>query len=82
MSGPLNGLPITVKDQIAVAGLVCTSALDRPGNKPDVTSAKIVARFQEKGAAVTGKTALPPHAMDFQTYNRRRGRTNNPHDPL
>lgn len=80
VSGPLNGLPITVKDQIAVAGLVCTSGLDRPGNKPDLASAKIVTRFQEKGAAVTGKTVLPPHAMDFQTYNRRRGRTNNPYD--
>ncbi|MBO9427046.1 amidase [Labrenzia sp. R4_1] len=78
--GPLNGLPITVKDQIAVAGWQRTFGTDRPAKKPDRKSAPVVARLEDLGAIVTGKTALPPHAMDFQTYSKRRGPTCNPFD--
>ncbi len=79
--GPLNGLPVTVKDQIAAGGWPRTFGLERPSRRADRASATIVARLVELGAEVTGKTALPPNALDFQTFNRRRGRTNNPHDP-
>ncbi|MEQ9179985.1 MAG: amidase family protein, partial [Nitratireductor sp.] len=79
--GPLNGLPVTVKDQIAAGGWPRTFGLERPSRRADRASATIVARLVGLGAEVTGKTALPPNALDFQTFNRRRGRTNNPHDP-
>ena len=80
VTGPLNGLPITVKDQIAVAGWPRSFGLDRVARKPDMVSAPLVERLQNLGAVVTGKTALPPNAIDFQTGNRRRGPTCNPHD--
>jgi len=80
-SGPLNGLPITVKDQIAVAGWARGFGLDRPSKRLERTSAPLIARLEQQGAEVTGKTALPPNAMDFQTVNTRRGPTTNPHDP-
>lgn len=80
-SAPLNGLPITVKDQIAVAGWRRNFGLDRTTTNPDGINAKVVDQFAKLGAVVTGKTALPPNAMDFQTHNRRRGHTNNPHNP-
>jgi len=80
-AAPLNGLPITVKDQIAVAGWPRGFGLERPPRHRDAASAAVVARLQALGAVVTGKTALPPNALDFQTYNRRRGFTGNPHDP-
>jgi len=81
VQGPFNGLPITVKDQIAVAGWPRTFGTDRPAKTPDRTSAPVVARLEDLGAVVTGKTALPPHAMDFQTYSKRRGPTRNPVNP-
>ena len=81
ISGPLNGLPVTVKDQIAVAGWPRSFGLERLSKRPDTTSASLVARLLDIGAVVTGKTALPPNAMDFQTGNARRGPTRNPHNP-
>ena len=81
VSGPLNGLPVTVKDQVAVAGWPRSFGLERRSKRPDVTSASLVARLLDLGAVVTGKTALPPNAMDFQTGNARRGPTRNPHNP-
>lgn len=81
VSEPLNGLPITVKDQIAVAGWSTSYGLERPGSKVEERSATLVSRLQELGACVTGKTALPPYAMDFQTGNKRRGPTSNPYNP-
>lgn len=79
--GPLNGLPITVKDQIAVAGWSRSFGLDRVARKVERTSAPVIAQLEALGAQVTGKTALAPHAMDFQTANARRGATCNPHNP-
>ncbi|MCR9134874.1 MAG: amidase family protein [Alphaproteobacteria bacterium] len=81
VAAPLHGLPITVKDQIAVSGWRRHFGLDRTKAKPDRINAKVVDQLVDLGAEVTGKTALPPNAMDFQTYNRRRGHTNNPHNP-
>lgn len=78
--GPLHGLPITVKDQIAVTGWARNFGLDSPARRPDRIDAGVIKKFASLGARVSGKTALAPNAMDFQTYNRRRGHTNNPHD--
>ncbi len=80
-TGPLNGLPITVKDQIAVAGWPTGFGLERVSRKPDTRSASLITHLRTLGACVTGKTALPPNAMDFQTANARRGPTRNPHNP-
>ncbi|MBY5935133.1 amidase [Tateyamaria omphalii] len=81
VKAPLNGLPISVKDQIATAGWPRSFGLERPAQRPDPASASVVQRLQGLGAVVTGKTALPPFAMDFQTFNERRGPTHNPHNP-
>ncbi len=77
-SGPLSGLPITVKDQIAVAGMPLNHGLDRLNRKPPEQTAPVVRQFLNAGAKVHGKTTLPPYAMDFQTFNKRNGPTCNP----
>lgn len=81
VTGPLNGLPITVKDQVAVTGWPRSFGMEKRSKRPDTISASLVARLLDLGAVVTGKTALPPNAMDFQTGNARRGPTCNPHNP-
>ena len=75
---PLAGLPMTVKDQIQVAGQPCRFGLDRDNPQPCEHTATPIQRLIDAGANIVGKTHLPPYAMDFQTFNQRVGRTNNP----
>jgi amidase len=79
--GPLHGLPLTVKDNLDVAGL--------PTSRGDISLAKgasaarsdaAVARLEAAGAIVYGKTNLPLQASDIQSFNHAFGTTNNPHD--
>jgi amidase len=79
--GPLHGLPVTVKDTIATAGLRTTAgAADLSGYVPD-RDATVVARLRAAGAVVFGKTNTPEYAADAQTYNEVFGTTGNPWDP-
>ena len=55
-AGQLHGLPITVKDQIAVAGMPISYGLDRAGRKTPAESAPVVQGFLDAGANVWGKT--------------------------
>src|SRR5919107_1288085 len=56
---PLAGVPIAVKDNVAVAGEVCTdgaAALDR---HPETRNAEVVTRLRRAGAVVVGVTRVP-----------------------
>ncbi|WP_293573014.1 amidase [Phaeobacter sp.] len=75
---PFNGLPITVKDQFAVAGWPRWFGRDQTSRKHDVKSAPFIAMLEERGCKVLAKTTLPPNALDFQTFGNRRGVTENP----
>jgi amidase len=79
--GPLHGVPVTVKDNLDVAGMPCTGGtLGRAGYVP-TSDATVVARLRGAGAVVLGKTNLPEFALAFVTDNLVYGRTNNPYDP-
>jgi amidase len=79
--GPLHGLPLTVKDAIATAGLRSTGgATELADHVPD-TDAPVVAAVRAAGAVVFGKTNLPRWSGDAQAYNDLFGTTNNPWDP-
>lgn len=78
--GALCGLPISVKDQLAVAGHPRNFGLDKASGKAVSATASVVERFVESGATIIGKTSMPPYALDLQTFNERAGRTNNPWD--
>ncbi|MFB6248388.1 MAG: amidase [Salinibacter sp.] len=79
--GPLHGVPFTVKDQYATAGLRTTYGLPQhPQFVPD-TDATLVDRLRRAGGILIGKTNLPFAAYDWQCRHPVFGRTNNPHDP-
>jgi amidase len=79
-TGPLHGLPMTVKDVWETEGLVTTSgALPLAHYVPD-HDAIAVARLRAAGAIIFGKSNTPLFAGDWQTYNEVYGRTNNPWD--
>jgi amidase len=81
LTGPLCGLPMTVKDVLETADLRTTSgAPELTDHVPD-RDADAVARLRAAGAVIFGKTNVPPYAADFQTANELFGVTTNPWDP-
>src|SRR3546814_19377462 len=78
--GPLDGIPITVKDNIFVRGLRATwgSRLYR-NFVPDQDDIP-VARLRKGGAVIVGKTNTPEFAISGHTDNRLFGVTRNPWD--
>jgi len=79
-SGPLHGLPITIKSSIATAGYRCEiGSLLNKGNVPR-EDAVAVARMRAAGALILGTTNCPEFLMAYETANLLHGRTNNPWD--
>jgi amidase len=79
-TGPLHGLPMTVKDVWETEGLVTTSGAPELASYVPASDALAVARLRDAGAVIFGKTNTPLYAGDFQTYNDVYGVTNNPWD--
>jgi amidase len=78
--GPLHGVPITIKDNIATRGLKTTNSFPLTANYVPDFDATVVARLRKAGAIILGKTNLPSLAMDYQTNSPLFGITNNPWD--
>ncbi len=79
--GPLHGVPCTVKECFALAGMPQTSGLvARVGLRPD-TDATVVQRLRAAGAIPIGVTNVSELCMWMESSNRVYGRTNNPYDP-
>jgi Asp-tRNA(Asn)/Glu-tRNA(Gln) amidotransferase A subunit family amidase len=79
-SGPLSGLPVTIKSSIATAGYRCEtgSRLNR-GFVPD-KNAVLVDRLIAAGALILGTTNCPEFLMAYETENLLYGSTRNPWD--
>jgi Asp-tRNA(Asn)/Glu-tRNA(Gln) amidotransferase A subunit family amidase len=80
MLGPLHGVPVTVKDTIATAGIRSTSGSRLLVRYLPDDDAPAVARLKRAGAIILGKTNTPEMAIPYETDNPVFGRTNNPHD--
>jgi len=79
-SGPLHGIPITVKDSIDVAGFASTWGVKEFKDNRPARSAPIVDALTAAGAIVFGKTNIPWFALSSETFNDLHGTTNNPWD--
>jgi amidase len=80
IKGPLHGVPITIKDNIDAAGLICTGGTKGRASFIPKQDATVVTRMRNAGAILLGKTNLPELALAFETDNLIYGRTNNPYD--
>jgi amidase len=79
-TGPLHGVPLTVKDTIDTQGIRTTSGTRIRAHRFPEQDASVVARLKAAGAIILGKTNVPEMAIPYETDNPVFGRTNNPHD--
>ncbi|CAH0729386.1 unnamed protein product, partial [Brenthis ino] len=77
---PLLGIPITVKESIAVEGMSNDSGTVFPFRNPAKKDADIVRRARAAGAIPIAVTNTPQLCMNWETYNNVTGLTMNPYD--
>ncbi len=76
--GPLHGVPISVKDNIAVAGTPTTNGVPSLAEENAEEDALIVSRLKEAGAIVLTRTNLPDLGLRVHTDSYLYGVTRNP----
>jgi amidase len=79
-TGPLLGVPMTVKESFNVAGLPTTWGIPEAKGYRAREDALIVSRVRAAGAVILGKTNVPLVLADWQSYNAIYGVTRNPWD--
>ncbi len=80
VTGPLHGVPISIKSSVAVANLRCESGTRLRAGFVPTQDAPLVARLRNAGVIVLGVTNTPELLMAWETDNLLYGRTNSPWD--
>ncbi len=76
--GPLHGVPFTLKDAHATAGVRTTSGYPQLLEYIPAQDSTVTARLKAAGGILIGKTNVPLMLGDYQCNNPWFGRTNNP----
>jgi Asp-tRNA(Asn)/Glu-tRNA(Gln) amidotransferase A subunit family amidase len=76
----LHGIPVSIKDMTAIAGMPTTFGSKPMANNVASEDAPIVERLKRAGAIILGKTNLPEFAYKGTTDNLLFGATCNPWD--
>lgn len=76
--GPLAGVPVTIKENIDVAGLPTTQGLVALADAVPSSNSPIVDRILAAGAVPVGRTNLPEMGLRLHTDNALHGPTINP----
>ncbi len=79
--GPLHGLPITIKENIDVAGSATTNGLVSRKEALAEKDAPVVAHLKAAGAIILGRTNMPDFGLRWHTDNDLHGATINPWNP-
>jgi amidase len=79
-TGPLHGVPMTIKESYDIAGLPTTWGIPEFRDNIATTDSEVARRYKNAGAVLLGKTNVPRELADFQSYNEIYGTTNNPWD--
>ena len=78
--GPLAGLPVPIKDLLAVAGVRTTRGSPIYADHVPDSSAHVVERIEAAGGIVYAKSNTPEFGAGASTFNPVFGRTANPRD--
>jgi Asp-tRNA(Asn)/Glu-tRNA(Gln) amidotransferase A subunit family amidase len=76
--GPLDGVPITIKDNIAVKGFPTPVGTAAGDTTPSPADAPPSARVREAGCVIIGKTTMPDYGMLVSGVSSLHGVTRNP----
>jgi Asp-tRNA(Asn)/Glu-tRNA(Gln) amidotransferase A subunit family amidase len=76
--GPLDGVPITIKDNIAVKGFPVPVGTAAGDMTPSPADAPPSARVREAGCVIIGKTTMPDYGMLVSGVSSLHGVTRNP----
>ena len=78
--GPLHGIPVSIKDNIAVKGTTTTAGSKILSDWVPDFDATVVARLKEAGAVILGKTNMHEWAKGSNSINPFYGTSRNPWD--
>lgn len=79
--GPLDGVPVSIKDLLPVAGWPTRrGSLSTAGDPPAAQDAPLVAHLRAAGAVLFGKTTTTEFGWTIDSSNPHAGTTRNPRD--
>ena len=78
---PIDGVPVLVKANIAVAGRPWTAGIGAYRDRIAAADAEVVVRLRHAGAVILGSVNMHEGALGATTDNPWFGRTANPHRP-
>jgi amidase len=79
-AGPLFGVPVTIKENIDVAGGATTQGVPAMANLIAAADSPHIGQLRAAGAIPIGRTNLPDFALRWHTDSYLRGPTRNPWD--
>lgn len=79
--GPLDGVPVAVKDELDVAGYPTTVGTRFLGTEKACSDAHAVALLRQAGALLIGKTNMHEIGLGVTGLNPHHGSARNPYDP-
>ncbi len=77
-SGPLQGVPVTVKENVDQEGCATTNGVVAFREMIAASDSPPVANWKAAGAVIVGRTNTPAFSLRWDTDNALRGRTYNP----
>ena len=80
LSGPLAGVPVAIKDNMCINGMLTTCSSKILSNFKPTFTAEAVIQLQKAGAVIVGKTNMDEFAMGSTTETSYYGATKNPWD--
>lgn len=80
LNGPLAGVPVAIKDNMCIDGMLTTCSSKILSNFVPTFTATAVEKAQEAGAVIVGKANMDEFAMGSTTETSYYGETKNPWD--